>query len=180
MPDAMARSARAPQDWGAAFAALPLAEPPGDGWARLAARLDARPHRRWPAWLALAAALLLAVALPWKLQQPAPPAVQPLASAHDPALEALYAESAQLETLLAYARDDRVSSGSAAALVAQIDGRLASIDAALAQPQLTPAQQRALWRERVDTLRTLTGFETTRRWLSAQGERYDGALVRVD
>ena len=85
MPDAMARGARAPQDWGAAFAALPLAEPPGDGWARLAARLDARPHRRWPAWLALAAALLLAVALPWKLQQPAPPAVQPLASAHDPA-----------------------------------------------------------------------------------------------
>jgi len=24
------------------------------------------------------------------------------------------------------------------------------------------------------------GFETTRRWLAANGERYDGALVRVD
>jgi hypothetical protein len=32
----------------------------------------------------------------------------------------------------------------------------------------------------VDTLRSTVGFETTRRWLAANGERYDGALVRVD
>jgi len=32
----------------------------------------------------------------------------------------------------------------------------------------------------VQTLRTVVGFEGTRRLLAAQGERYDGALVRVD
>ena len=179
MHDTPLAGAQAPRDWAAAFAALPQEAPPSDAWPRFAARLDARRRARWPAWLAVAAALLLAIALPWTLRHPsAPPGGTPVAG--DPVLERLYAESAQLEALLAYARDDRVASGSAAALAAQIDARLAAIDAALAQPSLTPAEQHALWRERVETLRALGGFESTRRWLSAQGERYDGALVRVD
>jgi len=178
MPEYMTTGAAAPRDWGEAFAALPRADPPSDGWARFAARLDARRRRRWPFALAAAAALLLAVALPWLLWQPRHAA--PVAASGDPVLEQLYAESAQLETLLAYARDDRVASGSAAAMQVQLDGRLAEIDATLAQSGLSPAQQRALWRERVQTLRTLTSFESSRRWLSAQGDRYDGALVRVD
>ena len=124
---------------------------------------------------------MLAVALPWKLQHDAvPPAPVSNPGAPHAELETLYAQSAQLEALLAYARDDRVSSGTAATVSAQLDQRVASIDAALAQPHLTATRQRDLWRQRVDALRTLASFETNRRLLSAQGEHYDGALVRVD
>jgi hypothetical protein len=48
------------------------------------------------------------------------------------------------------------------------------------QPGLSPSRQAALWRERVQALRAFAGFESTRRWLAANGERYDGALARVD
>jgi hypothetical protein len=78
------------------------------------------------------------------------------------------------------ARDERVSSAAAASVANDLDGQLAQIDAALMQPDLPLARQRALWRERVQTLRTVVGFEGTRRLLAAEGERYDGALVRVD
>ena len=82
--------------------------------------------------------------------------------------------------LVAYARDDQVASGSAATLSARYDARIADIDAALAQSDLTAERQRALWQARVGTLRDLAAFEANRRWLATQGERYDGALVRVD
>ncbi len=186
MPDRFPAAAPAPANWSEAVAALPMADAPGNGWARVAAQLERPARPRLPAWMALAAALVLALALPWKLiHDPAAPVHAtngriPTATTHGASLETLYAESAQLEALLAYARDDRVSSGSAAALSVQLDGQLASIDAALAQPGLSPAQQRQLWRQRVETLRSLTGFESTRRLLTARGERYDGALVRVD
>ena len=178
MPDIRAP---APRDWGEAFAALPSETPPADGWAHVAARLDAhKPSARWPRWLAAAAVLALAVAVPWHLFDRAHAPATPRAAAIDPALARLQAESAQLESLLAYARDERVASGSAAALSAQLDGRVAAIDAALAQPDLAPGRQHALWQQRVDALRTLATFEANRRWLASRGERYDGALVRVD
>lgn len=176
---------RTPKQWSDAFAALPLEQPAADGWSRIAAQLDARKRTRWPMWLATAAALLLAIALPWRMgqrptdvapQTPAKPAIAVTADS----LEQLYAESAQLEALLAMARDERVSSGSAAAVAGDLDQQLASIDAALMQPGLPPARQLALWRDRVEALRAVVGFEGTRRWLAAQGERYDGALALVD
>ena len=170
-----------PRDWGEAFAALPAETPPADSWARVATRLDARAApARWPRWLAVAAVLALAVALPWRLFERAHVPATPQAAAIDPALPRLQAESAQLESLLAYARDERVASGSAAALSAQLDARVAAIDAALVEPGLAPARQHALWQQRVDALRTLAAFEANRRWLASRGERYDGALVRVD
>ena len=95
-------------------------------------------------------------------------------------LETLYAESAQLEGLLALARDDSVASGAAAEVGADLDAELARIDAALRQPGLDANGQLTLWRARVDTLRSAVSFESTRRWLAVHGERYDGALVRVD
>lgn len=104
-----------------------------------------------------------------------PPATSPA----DP-LEQLYFESAQLEALLAVARDDRVSSATAAVLAEAYEERLAAIDAALARPGLDRETQVALWQQRVEGLRSLTGFESNRRWLAAQGTRYDGALVLVD
>jgi len=168
--------------WREAFAALPLEQPAADGWSRVASQLDAHRRARWPAWLAMAAALLLAVALPWRLSQH-DDAVAPTTSTRPAtvaSLEQLYAESAQLEALLAMARDERVSSGSAAAVADDLDRQLASIDAALMQPDLPQARQLALWRERVEALRSVVGFEGTRRWLAVQGERYDGTLALVD
>ncbi|MBC7988495.1 MAG: hypothetical protein H7Y19_02785, partial [Luteimonas sp.] len=94
--------------------------------------------------------------------------------------ERLYAESAQLEAVLAMARDDRVASGPAAALSDELDAYLTSIDAALSQPALPRSQRLALWDQRVDALRQVAGFASTQRWLAANGDRYDGALVSVD
>lgn len=183
MPDDITRNA--PQHgWREAFAALPLERPDADGWQRIATRLDAPRNRRWPVWLATAAALAIAVALPWRQWQQDPAVetakVTQAAVAPGETLEQLHAESAQLEALLAMARDERVSSAAAASVANDLDEQLAQIDAALMQPDLPLARQRALWRERVQTLRTVVGFEGTRRLLASQGERYDGALVRVD
>ena len=188
MRDAIQQPPQAPRDWHDAFAALPAEASPAGGWNAIAARLDARrPRARWPLWAASAAAVVLAVALPWRLQTPTTDTAQPppsAATAAAPAagdpFERLYAESAQLESLLAVARDERVSSGTAAALSGELETRVASIDAALMQPGLSRDQQLALWQERVDSLRALTGFESNRRWLAAQGAHYDGALVAVD
>lgn len=98
----------------------------------------------------------------------------------EPGLEVLYAESAQLEALLAAARDDRIASSGAAALTDSLDAELAMIDATLVQPGLDAPRSVGLWRQRVDTLRQLAGIETTRRLLSARGETYDAALVSID
>ena len=91
----------------------------------------------------------------------------------------LYAESAQLEALLTEMQDARVSSGPAAALAAQYESRLATIDASLSDPALPDGSRTTLWNQRVDALRELVGFEATQRWLNARGERYDGQLVAV-
>lgn len=187
MPDATAFRSP-PRGWQAAFTALPSESPPADGWSRVRERLDARrlQHRR-PVWFAAAAALLLAVALPWQLQRTPDRALPPtaadadaIASANQDPLQRLYAESGQLESLLQLARDDRVASGTAAAMAGELDARIASIDAALMQPDLPRPRQLQLWQDRVDMLRSAAGFEGTRRWLAAQGARYDAALVQVD
>lgn len=180
--------------WHEAFAALPLEEATTDGWAAVAQRLDAR-RRRVRRWLPLAAAAALALAVvpAWlpKTVDDTPsnrppridvaargPDVQPAPAATT--LEHLYAESARLESLLQYARDNRVASGAAAVMSAELDARLGTIDAQLMQPGLDRVRKRQLWDERVRVLRTFAGFESTRRWLAANGERYDGALVRID
>jgi hypothetical protein len=93
---------------------------------------------------------------------------------------ALQAESAQLEALLAIARDDRVASASGAALAVEFDRRIGRIDASLSQPGLADIDRAELWQARVSTMRELAGIETTQRWLQSSGERYDGALVSVD
>lgn len=178
-----------PGDWRTAFAALPVEDAPADAWPRVAARLDARRVQwRRPVWLAAAAALVVALAWPWHLHHDdattamtaTPTTASVAATKHDATLDRLYVESARLEALVSYARDDQVASGSAAALSARYDARVADIDAALGQPGLSAERQRTLWQARVDTLRSLAAFEANRRWLATQGERYDGALVSVD
>lgn len=257
MPDDTRMPRHAPRDWAEAFAALPLESPQADAWAKLAAEIQpavetARPvrrHRR-PLWLAVAAAVALAVALPlfWRptpnaVSQPvaasnpdpapretrpspsqpdaAPVPSSPIASSSEPgtvhatttppdtrvaqrpakrtgkraarpapatatdssdetALAALYAQSAQLESLLAMARDERVASGTSAALSDELDAKVAGIDAALIQPGLDPERRAELWELRVDTLQQLVGIETTQRLYAARGQGYDVALVSID
>ena len=235
--------------WADAFAALPQESPEAGGWQRVQARLPApaRSRPRWPLWLATAASLLLAVAVPLRMlpladpdavapalpqasttpasvapaaatvtvattpgavvTQPAPvaarhdrprrvpPSQRPIRTAADTAnaprlattdatpgtaLEPLYAQSAQLESLLALARDERVASGTAAALSDELDARVASIDATLAQPALSDAQRADLWGQRVDALQQLVGIEATNRLYAARGQSYDAALVSID
>jgi hypothetical protein len=196
MPDFTSRPADPLAGWHEAFAALPLEGAPADGWTtlsrRLDARLDARSRRfaKWPLPLAAAAVLALAVVPAWLPQpgdeQPAVNTTPPAAIAQqevdvEPAtLEQLHAESARLEALLQYARDGRVASGAAAMMAAEFDARITAVDAALMQPGISPERRMQLWRERVDMLRDFAGFESTRRWLAASGQRYDGALVHVD
>ncbi|KRA17935.1 hypothetical protein [Lysobacter sp. Root604] len=89
-------------------------------------------------------------------------------------------ESAQLEALVALARDERVGNAGATLMSADLDSQIGVIDAALRQDALPLAQRASLWEQRVQTLRDLAGVESTQRWLAVHGERYDGALVRVD
>ena len=184
----------APRDWRQALSGLPLEAPPPGGWEALSARLDARrpapatsrPVRgtRWMRWAAgmAAAAVAFTLVSPWRsVPDQAPGAVpEPVAVGAGNPLERLYAESARLESLLVVARDERVSSATAAVLADTLEERLAAIDAVLAQPGLDRETQAALWERRVEALRALTGFESNRRWLVAQGARYDAALVLVD
>lgn len=100
-------------------------------------------------------------------------------AATDP-LQPLYAESAQLEALVALARDDRVASASGAVLTGELGARIGLIDALLAQPGLPAGERASLWRQRVAALRQLAGVESTERWLAAHGEAFGDALVRVD
>jgi hypothetical protein len=109
-----------------------------------------------------------------------PATTSPADSASGDTLESLYAASAQLETLLAAARDIRVESGPAAALAGDIDAELATIDAHLAQPDLANSERLTLWQARVETLQASAGFESQLRLLAARGGQLDGALVSID
>lgn len=256
-----------PTSWADAFAAVPQDTPDAGGWQRLQARMPAatatapRVRRRWPLWLAAAASLGLALALPlWMSHEAAigppattsaqrtvtpipamvepeqlattslpaqrepgratsatddggnaiatakpgsasassnPPRIAPARrpvrtvaepaganrlAASDPStqpIDALYAESAQLEQLLAMVRDERVASGASAALSSDLDDRVAGIDAALAQPGLDAADRDRLWRQRVDAMQQLVGIETTR-MLSARDDTFNASLVSID
>lgn len=99
---------------------------------------------------------------------------------HQESLDSLYAQSAQLEGLLSLARNDHVSTGTAAALTGALIRQVADIDVALAQPDMSQQDRNDLWRTRVDTLRQLVGIETTQRLYAARGQQYEAALVSID
>lgn len=120
--------------------------------------------------------------------RPRPHSPDPSADAHlatnatatpDP-LTPLYAESAQLEALVALARDDRVASASGAVLTGEIGARVGAIDVLLQQPDLSGDERASLWHQRVEALRQLAGVESTERWLALHGKAFGDALVRVD
>lgn len=176
---------------GDALAALPLEAPDRSAWPALAAQLSARRRRsgwpgtkRWPLAFAAAAVLALAVVLPLRLLSPdavddleaTAPADAPVAAPADTRLAALMGESARLEALLALADDDRYASAPAAALAIDLEDRVRAVDAALAGAGDSD-RRRVLWARRVGLLRELAGLESSRQWLAARGDRFDGALV---
>ena len=94
-------------------------------------------------------------------------------------LDALRQESARLEALVAYARDDRMTSATAALMSASLDDRIRLIDAALMQPDLADDARSSLWDQRVGALQELAALEGTQRWMAAHGTSMD-AVARVD
>lgn len=181
MPDAHAfgpRDGLAPAD---AFAALPL-DTPRDAWPAIAAALPARRpprariRRAWP-WLAAAAALVLAVALP--LREPGVGRLMPAdaGTAPPPTLSTLMAQSRDLEALIAGPHDDRAAGGAATLLRLDLEDRLRAVDAGLdAVPPDDPdldALLHALWQERVQLLYELAALDGAERWLASQGDAYD-------
>ncbi|MCI1710630.1 MAG: hypothetical protein LKM32_03765 [Chiayiivirga sp.] len=175
-----------PCELGEALRALPPLTPPHSAWAALQTQLSApRPsatglRRSW--WLAAAAVLALALGLPRWLASPTPallPPVRNIAAAASTTgdLQALMAESAQLETLIAWQQGDAVESAAAASLGVAMQHRIGQIDASLARADLKPEALLSLWQERVLRLRQLAGFDSTRHWLAANGDADQGAPV---
>jgi hypothetical protein len=187
MPDAFDRNP-APR---VGLAELPLLAPPRSAWPRLQATLVARRRRRMLPWLAAAAALVLALALPRMLRTPDAPQ---LASASPPApaatnravdgsaapeaaLRALMGESAQLEALLAWTQTGQVESASTAVLADALQQRIEELDTLLARADADPDARLPLWQERVLRLRQLAGVESTEQLLAANGDVDADAMV---
>jgi hypothetical protein len=155
--------------------------PERSAWPALAARLQSRQRapRRWP--VALAASLLALALLPrgWiGLQTPAADTPAADATAQRLQLAELMAESARLQRLVDAARDEGVSSGTAAAVGLSLEDSLRELDGQLAATGSgDAARQLALWQQRVDVMRDVAALETSRHYLASQGDNLDVALV---
>jgi hypothetical protein len=162
---------------------LPLLTPPRSAWPQLQAQLQSRrrvPRRALFAFAA-AAALACALLLPrWTVPPDvAPPAVATQPAAPDAAgeLRALQQESAQLEALIAWSRNDAVADGTLDALADGLQQRVATLDGLLARDDLDPEAALPLWQERVLRLRQWADLETTQQLLAANGDADPGAPV---
>jgi hypothetical protein len=134
--------------------ALPALRPPRDRWPVVRDTLrgeQARKRRKWGAWSLAAAAALVGVLL-----------VRPNQAALHAELAQFKQQSATLEgELQRYDVDGRVLSGRAAALVADLEDRIAVIDGALTSPA-QDAQRVKLWQQRVDLMQQLVTVRVTR------------------
>ncbi|HYT83362.1 MAG TPA: hypothetical protein VEK86_07920 [Gemmatimonadales bacterium] len=134
--------------------ALPALRPPRDRWpvVRDAVRGErARRRRTWGVWSLAAAAALAGVLL-----------LQPNQAALHAELAEVKQQSATLEEQLQrYDVDGRVLSGRAAALVADLEDRIAVIDGALTSPA-QDAQRVKLWQQRVGLMQQLVTVRATR------------------
>jgi hypothetical protein len=91
-------------------------------------------------------------------------------------LDALYTESARLEAVLAQLPERGTGNVAALTVSAELQDEVSHIDLALSQPALPEVTRTALWEQRVDTLRQLTGVETTRRWQVAMNGDTDTTI----
>jgi hypothetical protein len=145
------------------LAALPVERPSRDLWPAVSegARSERRARRlRLGGWVAagLAAALTLAVGLQGTVE-----AWREARLARE--TRTLVAESQKLEqAIVEYGRGGRVVNGRTASLIADLEDRIALIDARIGQLNRDRPSQAAidLWQERVGLLDALASVQTTR------------------
>jgi hypothetical protein len=119
----------------------------------------------------------LATDLPVQATVATAPAARRSAPRATPArLDALYTESARLEAVLAHLPDSGTGNVAALAVSADLQDQVTHIDLALSQPALPDVTRTALWEQRVDTLRQLTGVEATQRWQVALTDADETAI----
>jgi negative regulator of sigma E activity len=143
--------------------ALPAIRPPRDRWPEVrAAVAGTRKRRRWimAGWTSLAAAAALAVIVGVRAVTLHQTAAQPAS------LDSLVIESQKLEEALrAYDPTSRVLSGRAASTIAQLEDRIALVDAQLNEAQHSGASQADLvnlWQQRVQLMNQLVNVHVTR------------------
>ncbi len=142
--------------------ALPALGPARDRWSVVRDDIDARRaqrRKRWAGWGAgLAAAAVLAAVVVFNPFASEPAYADELAQAKR--------QSASLEaTLQRYDPDSRVESGRAAALAAELEDRIAVVDAELARQDGVGRDGRdvvSLWQDRVDLMQQLVDVHVTR------------------
>jgi hypothetical protein len=174
MPDMSFNDRNTPLSVERALQSLPLQTPSVSALPALQTALQKRkptPKRMWP--LAIASGIAAGLLMTWLAHQ------QPADRLEQTDIAALQAQSRQLESLWQASRND---SGDATyfMLSMQLEDELAVLDQNLLNPTLDSAQQKTLWQQRVQTLQTAASFETSRDWLSANGQSYNTALVMTD
>jgi hypothetical protein len=148
----------------AALKALPALRPPRDRWPEVRAMAAAARRKRWwvgAGWSSLAAAAAVAALVGVRtLSHREPVAVGRLG------LDSLVRESQKLEEALRlYDPTSRVLSGRAASTIAQLEDRIAVLDAQLAEAQrqgASPDELAGLWRQRVQLMGALVNVHVTR------------------
>jgi hypothetical protein len=148
-------------DWSRRVSAGSGFDAPAAGWAGVLAarrRRQSVASLRWPVPVA-AAVLALAAGLGWWLHGTQRDLIQATAvTLPVPATEAVRAENARLEQLLATLPERRVMRGSTAFTVAELEDRLALLDDRLTRVTLEPnAPERSerLWRQRAEVMNSL-------------------------
>jgi hypothetical protein len=160
---------RAEVDWlhqvAAALRALPGQQPRRDRWPEIrAVAAGAQRRRRWIAtgWVSLAAAATLAVVLGIRggWSSGGQMAAQPVS------LDSLVSTSQQLEEALrTLDPTSRVLSGRAASTIAELEDRIALVDAQLGEAQRSGASRDdllRLWQQRVQMMNQLVNVHVTR------------------
>lgn len=139
--------------------ALPALRPSRDGWPALQAVLRAERSRKRRAWRTWTGSLALAASVAALLL------VRPSSGSLHAELSRAKQQSATLEdSLQQYDVEDRVLSGHAAALVAELEDRISELDGTLAQQhqRAREAELVRLWQERVGLMRELVNVRATR------------------
>lgn len=146
--------------------ALPVRQPSRDRWPVIRAAIEMRRRRvRWhrTGWASLALAASLALVIGARGLFVGEP---PVERDYGPEVAALVEYSRQLEDALqAMEPESRVLNGRAAMAVADIQDRIAWVDAQLAQPAAmrnASPEVAALWRERVQLMDALVNVHATR------------------
>lgn len=139
-----------------ALRALPDYAAPADGWNRAVGRAGRVRRPAGLAWVAAAAAAVLALAVILRLPGESLPPPRPVTAASE--LDGLRERSAWLEAQLAGLPEPAAQRLGTVYTVALLEDRLALLDAALSEAALepgTPADAETLWRERVALMGSL-------------------------